>query len=174
MSSPSELLLIQKYKLMVGLDQVTNISDSNKVFTISQISSLPSILNTFINLTGTTLINNITINSGLYVSGNSILQGNVSILGNLYISNNTIIHGLVALNNSILNNTTILSNLNVTGTAIFNNSINVDTINGLNNILNIYGNNITIGNTNSIVNINGTTNYIMKSQSVYQNKLFVY
>ena len=46
-------------------------------------------------------------------------------------------------------------------------------ITGLNNNIDILANNITIGSINSIINIYGTTNYIFKNSSVYQNKTLV-
>ena len=51
MTSTSDLILIQKYKTMLGLDQIDNISDINKVFNISQITNLQTYLNTLVNIT---------------------------------------------------------------------------------------------------------------------------
>ena len=174
MTSTSDLILIQKYKTMLGLDQIDNISDINKVFNISQITNLQTYLNTLVNITNSSLLNNITINSNLYVSGTSVFQGNISILGNLNISNNTFINNLINTNDLIINNnSTIVSNLIVNGNAQFNNLLQTNIITGLNNNIDILANNITIGSINSIINIYGTTNYIFKNSSVYQNKTLV-
>ena len=51
MTSPGELLLKQKYKKMLGLENIDNIADINKVLSISQISNLQTSLDSKLNNT---------------------------------------------------------------------------------------------------------------------------
>jgi hypothetical protein len=167
MLSTNDFKLQQKYRSMLSLDQVDNIADINKVFNISQITNLNTILNQKVNITNTSLISNGTINSDLYISGNTNIMGTGTVISNLNVLNSSLCNNLIVNNNTLLNGqTTILSSLYVSGTCTLNN-VNINTINGNNLFIN--GSTINIGTANSIINMNGT--YITNSQSVYEDKL---
>ena len=178
-------VLIQKYRTMIGLNNINNYSGNTIITGNVTINSNLNILgnsiienNTTINssltISGNSIFQgNLSINSSLVVSGNSIINGTTTILSNLFVSNNTTIFGnLYVSSKAVLNNSvTILSNLNVSGLAQFQNGIITNTINPLSDTLNINGNIINIGNSNSIINIIGTTNYVASNDVIIVDKV---
>jgi len=179
-------ILIQKYKEMVGLGNIKNISNNttilggvsiNSDLYVSGITILNgnTTIKSNLYISGNTNINgNISIGNSLNILGNSIIQGNTTILSNLYVSNNTNITGnLVVSGNSIFNSSvSMMSSLNISGLTQFNNGLYVSDIQQLNNNpLNIYGDIINIGNSNSIINIKGSANYVATSDLKVVDKL---
>ena len=171
MSTPSELLLSQKYRKMLNLDKVDNTSDANKIINITQVSNLQSILDSKVNISGSNILSNVTINSNLYVSGIANLT-NTYINSSLNVSSNATFYGPLQSNTMIISgDSTINASLYVSGYAQLNNGLYTSTINGLNNQLNIYADNIIIGTTGSIVTINGTSTYVAKTEDMYNGKI---
>jgi hypothetical protein len=78
---------------------------------------------------GDTTMNNISINSLINISSNSIFN-NTTILSSLYVSNNSIINNITTnnilnINNAVCNNISVLSSIYVSGNTIFNTDINI-------------------------------------------------
>ena len=138
--------LLLKYKQLIGLEKVDNISDINKIYTISQFSNLSTQLNNKAQLESTfndARIDKLKINNGVF--------------------NN------VFINNLNCENLTV-ADINITNCNINNyTSINIITTNLYSDILTntIFGNNIIINNNiinfyyNSSININLPYNVIM-------------
>jgi carbonic anhydrase/acetyltransferase-like protein (isoleucine patch superfamily) len=179
-------ILIQKYKEMIGLGNIQNVSNNTTI--IGSVS-----INSDLYVSGTAILNgNTTINSNLYISGNanllgnvsvgnmltvlgdSVIQGNTTITSNLYIENNSNISGNLRVSGDSLFNSSVsmMSSLNVSGITQFNNGLYVSDILQLNgNPLNIYGNTINIGNSNSVINIKGSANYVSTTDLKVVDKL---
>ena len=179
-------ILIQKYKEMVGLGNIQNVSNNTTI--IGSVS-----INSDLYVSGTAILNgNTTINSNLYISGNanllgnvsvgnmltvlgnSVIQGNTTITSNLYVENNSNISGNLRVSGNSLFNSSVsmMSSLNVSGITQFNNGLYVSDILQLNgNPLNIYGNTINIGNSNSVINIKGSANYVSTTDLKVVDKL---
>uniref|UniRef100_A0A6C0EIA6 Peptidase S74 domain-containing protein n=1 Tax=viral metagenome TaxID=1070528 RepID=A0A6C0EIA6_9ZZZZ len=177
-------ILIRKYISMVGLDSIINNSGNTTI--IGNTS-----FNSNLNVSGYSIVqNNTTIYSSLYISGNTIFNGDTSFNSSINISGNTRINGSTSIlsnlninsnctlfgnlyvsSNAVIDNAiTINNNLSINGSAIFNN-IAISTINPVNQTLNIYGNQINIGNANSIINIIGTSNFIATDDFMSTDKL---
>ena len=174
-------ILSLKYKQIVGLDNIQNISKNTTIFgNITIGGSLfnsrqtilvgdVSILNNLYISGISTLVGDVTIGNNLTILRNNLIQNNATIISNLYITNNSNIgNNLNISGNSLFNyNVTIASSLNISGNSIFQNGISVSNIQSINNNpLNIYGNIINIGNTNSVIQLLGNTNYIGSSADI--------
>ena len=182
---PLDLSLINVYKKIVGLVDVTQISRdtifnanvsansflnvSNQSFFMGDVTLCSSL-----NVSGTsTFVGNSTVISLLYVSGTSTLN-NTTINSNLFVNKDVnVSNNLIVNNNSIFNNSvTLLNQLNVSGTTTINGTLFTNNINAINNgTLNINSNNINIGNLNSQVFINGTVNYVATTDLKIIDKL---
>lgn len=134
-----------------------------------------------INISGNTIINNISLMANLNISGNTTIVGNVTINSNLTIGSNLIvpnltlfanivgfngnfnnlynINNLYISNNSNMYNGTILSNLNITNNSFLGNTIINSNIN-INNNTNIIGNTTVLSllyvSSNTTINSNST------------------
>ena len=103
MLSLTDLTSQAKAKQMMKLNYIDNIKDNNKILYITQITNLQTVLNTKVQYTNQSFLDNLTLNSNLSISGNNILQSNVYI-NNLNISQNIILKSTI-MNNAIINNT---------------------------------------------------------------------
>ena len=175
-------ILINKYKTMINLNNINDISNNTIIYgNMSNMSFLYLSGNSFIN-------NNTTINSNMNIFNNTYINNNLSILSNLYINNNLISNNLSTLGNLQISNTSILNNLYVNNNTILGNvsinnilntnnlcqvnaNIQTNNILALNNQLNINANTINIGNINSNVNFYGTSVYQATNQLTTIDKL---
>lgn len=180
--SLTDNLLQSKYKKMVDLDNINNISN-NSLFS-GDISYLSNIF-----ISGNSFQNNINLTSSLNINNYFISNYN-SILSNLYINNSLGIYDknninkTLNINNSLMtnslyvdnnvvnnNNTTLLASLNI-GNNFNSNTINTNNIGINNNNINLYGSTIIIGTNNSIVNIFATSTYVATNKLNTTDKLF--
>jgi hypothetical protein len=114
--------------------------------TASMLSNLNTTLNSSLNVSGNSLLNNITVNGNVNISGNSIVQGPLICNTNLYVSGVSTLNGNVSItgNSSILGNSTIYGNTTVqgnilsSGPTILKGNINVGYDTGL-SLFNILG-----------------------------------
>ena len=181
----SEMFLIDKYKKLVGIDNIiTNGGDTTIVGNVTILSNLFVSNNSIIN-------NDLRVMSQSSILGNTISKGDISIssklnvLLNTYVKNNitnnneliinnnaTILNTLFVSNNSIINNNvTILNTLYVKNTLTANSSINVNNIYSNTDTINIISNVINIGNDNTTLNLNGTTINILNKDLSITDKL---
>jgi hypothetical protein len=182
MTSLEDILLL-KYKNMIKLTNINNISlNTVLIQNVSMLSQL--------NILGTTIISNsTTLNSNLYVPNltcsnnttlNSIIINNlgVSNMSTQFPNNVTVVSKVWTSGNGILNNinvnnlictkdVTMLSPLNIIG-SFNNNNIITSNIYGSNLYLN--SNNINIGNQTSLIHINGTVNNILTNNLRVRDK----
>lgn len=178
-------ILTDKYKKMIGLDNIINTSGNTIIIGSATIASN-------LNVSGNTILQgDASINSSLYVSGNSLIYGNttvnssvnilgtstfggnVTVLSDIYVNTDLTVGSnlLVSATSIIQGSVSVLNNLNVSGMCICNGTIDVKNIYPINNNIEIYADNITIGNPNSIVNIIGTTNYIANTDLIVVDKM---
>jgi len=178
-------ILIQKYRLLYGLNNISYVyGNTTETIFVQKCSFLSNI-----NIYGNTLFNNSTSLLSLLNINNNLSLNNTTILSNLFVSNNSIINNnlytnnininenlinnnnLNVLLNSNLNNTTLLSNLNVLGNVNIN-SIFVPSL--ISNNLNINSNKINIGTTNSIINLYASSTYVANSNLYTNDKLLIF
>ena len=165
--SSVDIAQTEKYKLMLGLTNIYNTTES------------------------TTLIGNTTINSDLFVSGETILHNDATIRENLYVENNltsnsvllesgnmqsiTSINNILQANDYNCQNLLTIGNLNISnssslegiqiedcyvGSALSVQNITVHNIISNNGtLLNIFSDTITIGDHTSIITLNGDVTY---------------
>jgi len=178
-------ILIQKYKTMLGLGYI--LTNSTNTILLGDLS-----INSNLNISGSTILHNTTLNSSLYVnnnilyfnnvsinsnltvSGNTKIQNTITVLGNLYVSNKTYITGPLNVSGTslIYNASTVGTNMTINGPVYPNNGLITTNIYPSNNqIINITGNIITIGDSGSILNIIGTSNFIATSNLNIVDKL---
>ena len=111
-----------------------NLKTNNLSLTSFNISGYTKIngsltINSPLIITSYSILNNLSVNSLLYISNNSIICGNTTILSNLYVSNNSILSGNNTINNNfnisglslILGLLSITSNLNISNNIKLNN-----------------------------------------------------
>lgn len=162
--------LQQKYRSILGLQQILQISSGTIFLGSVSISSYLNILG------NSSFINPITCNSNINVLNNLYLNNNITIGSNLFIN------GLI----TITNNTNI-NNVNVSNNSIFNGNISTQSVMVLGNTLiqnsmtslnifanNVFLNNITCSNifisSNSLLqNLTLNNTLIISNTSIFQN-----
>lgn len=145
--------LTLKYKNMVGFKNIT--IDKAKGLTFSSKVSINS--NLFI--CGNSILNNLSINSNLYISGSAIINNNTTLKSVLNIAGPVNINGTVSINSSlnILGNTNINNNLLVNGSTIYNGPV-VHSSNMYVSNYTTFQNGINVNNiTGTTINLNSST-----------------
>ena len=179
----AEDLLIEKYRKMVGLDNLkstgtTTIIQGNSTvlsnITISgnSIVSGNIIVGKNLNISGTSLIyGDININTALTVLQTANISNTTSVLNTLNIANNTTVLGTINIGGNLrANNITVANNISIRNNLTCN-TITCTNINNNSNILNINADEIIIGNSSSIINIYGTTTNVVTNELKTNNKL---
>ena len=145
--------LTVKHKNMVGFKNIT--TDTAKGLTFSTKVSINS--NLFI--CGNSILNNLSINSNLYILGSAVMNNNTTLKSVLNIAGPVNINGFVSINSSlnILGNTNINNNLLVKGSTIYNGSV-VHSSNMYVSNFTTFQNGINVNNiTGTTININSST-----------------
>ena len=134
--------------------------------------------NNNLNISGTTILNNTTILSSLYVLGLSIFNDSVT-LNNLNVLNTTNINNSVTINNNLnigLNcningDITLQSSLNISNNTIINESITINSY--LNNLgSTLFNNTVSINSSLNINNINLNNLTILNTLNILNNSNF--
>ena len=180
----SESLLIDKYRKLLGIDNIVTTGDD--VFISGEVTVTSNLFVSDNGIVG----NDIFVSSITIISGNSMINGNISITDNLSVANNTIVkNNITNLNDLLVNNNmtiantlyaadtkitgdvTILNNLYVKENIIINDKLSVNNIYSNGDSINIISNIINIGNENTIINLNGSTINILSKELSITDKL---
>ena len=149
------------------------INTSNPQYSLDvngDVACIDALIESNLNVIGTSFINNLTVNSnfnilGIFALNNSLVNSNLTVLGTGTFSNNvTINSNLVVLGTttntglSTLNTTQVNSNLNVVGTSTFN-AIQVNSNLGVVGI-STFSNNATINSNLNVIGISTFSNNV--------------
>lgn len=157
MSTLFDITLINKYRNLFGL---------NNLLYSPSLSKYDS-----------SLVKNITINSILTVSQNSIINNSISNMSNIYLDNNLTVSGnticlgnINCINNSI-NQNIISNNFNVSNNSYLNNVTIISNLQGFLGLLQnlTINSNLNISNNAILLNITGTNNLYISSQTFINN-----
>jgi len=174
--SKLDLLLIEKYKQMINLNNI--ISDTNNNTTI--LGNLTILSNLYVNnsFVGN---NNLSANSFINISGNAVIENgcsllsDINVLGSGIINNSNISNNLYVSNSTVFfNNLTLTSDIVVPLNMNINNSLTSDNINILGDVIinnNCTTNNLFINGNATILNNSTINSYLIVSSSSIINNL---
>lgn len=168
--STLDLLLIEKHKQMIGLNNITCDANNNT----SILGNLTILSNLYVtnNFVGN---NGLSSNSFINISGNTVIENgcsllsDINVLGSGIINNSNISNNLYVSNNTIfVNNLTLMSDIVIPLNMGIDNSLTSNNINLLGNIIvqnNCTTNNLFINGTTTMLNNSTINSYLIISGS---------
>jgi len=145
--------LTLKYKNMVGFKNITTDPAKGLIFS-TKVS-----INSNLFICGNSILNNLSVNSNLFISGSAVINSNTTLKSVLNIAGPVNINGFVSINSSlnILGNTNINNKLSVNGSTIYNGPI-VHNSNMYVSNYTTFQNGINVNNiTGTTINLNSST-----------------